>query len=233
MLQGGIERGTITLISGPPGVGKSSLAIQFMKEAASRDERSAAFIFEENRETLVQRCRATNIPVDAMLDRGTLNIIPVEALHYSADHLASVVRQEVEVKGARVVLIDSISGYRLSVRGEDLIGRLHALSKYLQNMGVTLILVNETEMVTGDFRATEVGISYLADNIVFLRYVEVNGRLKNVIGVLKKRLTSFERYMREMEITDDGIKVGRPVTGLRGVLKGTPEIERGSVEEPA
>jgi circadian clock protein KaiC len=63
-------------------------------------------------------------------------------------------------------MIDSISGYRLSVRGNELIRHMHALCKYLQNMGVAVILINEVETITGDFRATEIGLSYLGDNIV-------------------------------------------------------------------
>ncbi len=132
-------------------------------------------------------------------------------------------RQEVEEKKTRIVMIDSVSGYRFSLRGEELVSHLHALCKYLQNMGVTVVLVNEVEQITGDFRATDVGISYLADNIIFLRYLELEGQMRKAIGVLKKRLSDFEKTLREIEITRYGIKVGRPLTGLRGILSGTPE----------
>jgi len=88
---------------------------------------------------------------------------------------------------------------------------------------MTVILVNETESITGDFRATEIGISYLADNIVFLRYLEMRGEMRKAIGVLKKRLSNFERTLREIDITSDGIKVGRPLTQLRGLLTGIPD----------
>jgi circadian clock protein KaiC len=129
----------------------------------------------------------------------------------------------VEEKGARIVMIDSIAGYRLSMRGEDLVTHLHALCRYLTNMGVTVLLINEVEAVTGDFRVTEMGISYLADNILFLRYLEMNGELRKAIGVLKKRLSDFEKTMRELEITQSGIRVGKPLTGMRGLLSGNLE----------
>jgi circadian clock protein KaiC len=104
----------------------------------------------------------------------------------------------------------------------DLIVHLHALCKYLQSLGVTVLLINETEFITGEFRATEHSISYLADNIIFFRYVEVGGEMRKAIGVLKKRTGSFERTLRELEITQYGIKVGVPLTQLRGVLAGIP-----------
>jgi circadian clock protein KaiC len=90
-------------------------------------------------------------------------------------------------------------------------------------MGVTVILVNEIENITGEFRATEIGVSYMADNIVFLRYLEIEGEMRKAIGVLKKRLSSFEKTLREIEITRYGVKVGQPFTRLRGILRGTPE----------
>jgi len=67
---------------------------------------------------------------------------------------------------------------------------------------------------------TEVGASHLADNIVFLRYLEVAGEMRRAVGVLKKRTSSFEKTLREFEITRYGLKVGEPLTGLRGILSG-------------
>jgi signal transduction histidine kinase len=70
-------------------------------------------------------------------------VIPVEPLLYSPDQFASMVRQEVEQEKTRIVMIDSIYGYQISMRGQDLVNNLHALCKYLKNMGVTVILIND------------------------------------------------------------------------------------------
>lgn len=223
LLCGGIERGTTTILTGPSGVGKSTVGMQFMKEAAGRGERSVVYLFDEAPDTLMHRCENINIPVRVMAQRGTLSVASVEPLRYSPDEFARMVRQEVEERKATIVMIDSVASYRLSLRGQDLVTHLHALCKYLKNMGVTVILANEVDSVTGDFRVTENGISYLADNVVFLRYLEIDGKLKKAIGVLKKRLSDYEKTLRELEITRYGIKIGRPLTGLRGILRGTPE----------
>lgn len=223
LLHGGLERGSVTIITGSTGVGKTTLGLQFMKEAAGRGERSVVYAFEEAEEILLHRCESINIPVQAMIERDTLAVVQIEPLQFAPDEFANLVRQEVEERQARLVMIDSVAGYRLSVRGDDLVSNLHALCKYLQNIGVTVVLVNEIEYVTGDFRATEVGISYMADNIIFLRYLEVQGQMRKAIGVLKKRLSDFEKTLREIEITRYGIKVGKPLTELRGILSGNPE----------
>lgn len=225
LTNGGLERGTISLLTGPSGIGKTTVGMQFVKEAARRGERSATYTFDEPRATLLRRCEAIDTPVMHMIDEGTLSVTYVEALQYSADEFANLVRRDVEQKGTRVVMIDSISGYKLAVRGEDLNERLHALCRYLQNVGVTVLLVNEQLDIT-NFRITEVGASYLADNVVYMRYVEQQKddriEIGRIIGVLKKRLSDFERCIYEFALTPQGIVLGKPVrdfSGLFGVLQ--------------
>jgi circadian clock protein KaiC len=223
LLHGGIERGTVTIISGPSGVGKSTLCLQFMKEAAGRGERAVLYTFEEGVETIWHRCESVNIPAHIMVKRGTLSLVSVEPLQYSPDRFVHLVRQEVEENNARIVGIDSTSGYKLSIQGGDLVRQLYALCQYLKNMGITVILINETETIAGGkFKLTEAGISYLADNLIFLPYLELGGQLSKAIGMLKKRISDFERNLREFTITKYGIKVGEPLTQLRGILSGAP-----------
>lgn len=224
LLHGGIERGTTTIVSGPSGVGKSTFGMQFMKEAAGRGERSVIYTFEEAQETLLHRCESVNIPAHVMIERGTLSVVKIEPLRYTPNQFAYLVQKEVTQNQAKIVMIDSTSGYKLSIQGEDLIHQLHSLCQYLKNMGVTVILVNEVHTIAGgEFSVTEVGLSYLADNLIFMRYLELNGRLHKAIGVLKKRVSDFERTLRELKITKYGIKVGEPLTQLRGILNGVPE----------
>lgn len=228
MLGGGLERGTITFVSGPTGVGKSTLGTQFMKEAASRGERSVLFVFEEEIDILLRRCESIGIEARTMVEKGTLLVEKIKPLQFTPDEFALRVRHEVEQQQTKIVMIDSVSGYRLCMRGADLVAQLHALTKYLQNMGVTVLLAVETTQLTGDFRVTDYDISYLADNIVFLRYLEIEGQMKKAIGVLKKRLSDFEKTLREYTITNTGITIGEPLVGLRGILSGIPSwVEHG------
>jgi circadian clock protein KaiC len=222
LLGGGIERGTITLVTGPSGVGKTTLSTHFLEEAAARGERSVAYLFEESTDTFVHRSEAIDLPVGEMREAGTLAIEAVEPLTVSPDEFADAVRREVEQRDARLVTIDGVSGYRLSIRGDeaDLVRELHALCRYLRNMGVTVLLVDAVSSVTGEFQPTSANISYLGDNVVFLRYVARGDTIGRAIGVLKKRASDFERTIREFEITDDGLVVREPVNELRDVLQG-------------
>jgi len=223
LLHGGIERGTATIISGPSGVGKTTVGMQFMKEAAGRGERSVVYTFEEGVDSLTNRCESINIPIRSMINTGLLSVVQVEPLRYSPEEFAQLVRSEVSAQKAQIVMIDSTSGYKLSLRGEDPVSHLHSLSKYLTRTGCSVILINEVENISGGLKVTELGISYLADNIVFLRYFESEGEMHKSIGVLKKRLSDFEKSLRELKITKYGIKVGQPIKDIKGIISGTPE----------
>ncbi|WP_018991757.1 ATPase domain-containing protein [Aromatoleum toluclasticum] len=223
LLHGGIERGTVTIISGPSGVGKTTLCLQLLKEVAARRGHGIVYTFDESVEMILRRCDAISLPVRSLVGQGTLQLQQIEPLRFSPAEFYRQVVRDIENQGARTVMIDSIAGFRLSLSGDDLVSDLHALCRDLRNRGMTVLLVDEVESITGDFQATETGLGYLADNIVFLRYLEVRGELRKAIGVLKKRLGDFEKTLREIEITADGIKVGKPLTDLRGILTGTPE----------
>lgn len=224
MLGGGLERGTITIITGPTGVGKTILGAYFLKEAAGQGERSLLYLFEENVDFLYQRLESVNLPLGKMIEKNILSVYSIEPMLYSGDELAHMVRKEVEGPGAHVVMIDSTAGYEIAVEDTGVRNHLHALCKYLTNMGVTVILINENEYITGDFRATEKGISYLSDNIIFLRYIEAQGEMQKAIGILKKRLSNFEKSLRRFKISKYGIEVGEPLCNLRNILSDVPEV---------
>ena len=223
MTAGGFERGTCVIFTGPSGVGKTTLGMQYMKEAAGRGVHSAVYLFDESIDICLNRCRQVQIPADLMLEKGDLKIRQINALETSADELAVEVRRDVEENDTQIVMIDSVRGYQLALGKEKLDREITSLIRYLTRMGVTVFITNEVEKITGDFQVTEVGISYVADSIVFLRYLEIDGEIRKAIGILKNRLSEFQRTLREFEITRYGIKVGRPLSNLRGLLSGTPQ----------
>lgn len=226
MLHGGIERGTTTMVIGPSGVGKTTTGVQFMKEAASRNEKSTLFTFEESRQVITHRCEQLNIPVSGMVEQGVLKISSIEPLSITELEFANRVKRDVMDRGTEVVMIDSLAGYRLSFRDDHLQRNIRSISRMLQNMGVTLILVSEIPNITGEFQISEQRISHLAENVIFLRYLETSGKLKKAIGVLKKRLSNFENTLRRFQLTEEGMHVSDPIDNLEKILSGQPEPAR-------
>lgn len=225
LLDGGLDRGTVTFFSGPTGAGKTTTSMQFIQEAAGRGTQSIIFSFEESRRTLLQRAEALNMPIAEMIEQDVLDIVEAQPQEYTVNELTNKVQKAVEDDGVEVVLIDGAQGFKQSLRGhsEKPMTNLIEIGRYLRQMGVTTIVTNEVHDITGQFRATEEQMSNLADNIVFIRHVESRGRLEKVIGVLKMRTGDFERTLRRLEFTEYGISVGDPLENLQGVLTGTPE----------
>ncbi len=224
MLQGGIERGMVTFLSGPSGVGKTTIGLLFMKEAASRMERSVIYTFEEEVAIILKRSENLKIPARVMVEQGALAIQKIEPLQYTPDEFSSLFRHKVEHNQVRIVMLDSVSGYKLSMGDQDFLSNLHALVKYLANMGVAVILINETAALDENNQGTERDFRYLADNLILLRYIDrhQDGKveLRKGIVVLKKRLSDFEKTLRELKISEYGVEVGAPMIGLEGVLSG-------------
>lgn len=224
LLSGGLTAGTITFLSGPTGVGKTTTGLQFLKEAAGRGQRSVLYSFEENKDTLFERAEAVNIPITDMTDRGMIEVEIIGPRELTVDEFTHRIRSEVEDNDAAFVMIDGTSGFEQSLRGvsEEPIRDLVRIGRYLRNMGVTGLITNEVHQITGEFRATDQGMSYLADSIVILRHVEYRGSLRKVIGVLKMRTSDYENQLRDLEITEHGLRVGESLPELRGILTGTP-----------
>jgi circadian clock protein KaiC len=230
LLGGGLEEGTSTLIAGPPGTGKSSLACQFVSAAAQRGESSAMFLFEESTSNLLNRADGMGMNIREPYESGVLKIQQVDPAELSPGEFASVVCRAAD-SGCKVVVIDSINGFLNAMPDERfLITHLHELLTYLGQHGVVTILVGVQQGMLGTHMSTAVDASYLADNVLMLRYFEHNGEVKQALSVFKKRGSMHERTIREFSMARKGIQVGAPLRGFRGILTGVPVYEGNSSE---
>lgn len=227
LLGGGLDRGTSTLILGPAGSGKSSVAVQYAVAAAERGDRAAIFAFDESRGTLLARSEALGIPLQAHLDAGRVRVQQVDPAELSPGEFADAVQRQVEDYDCRVVVIDSLNGYINAMPEERFLTiQLHELLTYLGQKGVTTIMVVAQHGLMGGAMQSPVDVSYLADGVILTRYFELEGRVKKAISVVKKRSGAHEDTIRELRIGQGGIQVGKPLENLRGVLTGVPSFDR-------
>jgi len=220
---GGVETGTSTLLTGAPGTGKSTLAAQFMNATAERGECAAYFSFDENPATLLLRTRALGMRLAEHREAGRVVLHKIEPAELSPGEFIQMVRDHVEKRNASMVVIDSLNGYLQAMPDEKyLIIQLHELLSFLASRGVVTLMVSTQSGLIGNNMSSVVDASYLADNVVLLRFFEAEGRVHQAISILKKRGGRHERTIREFTL-DNGVHVGEPLNYFRGVLTGVPE----------
>jgi circadian clock protein KaiC len=225
LLCGGPQAGTSTLFMGPAGVGKTTLAMRYATSAAQRGEHATVFSFDESRGTLVSRLEELGIAIQPLLESGHLDLRQVDPVSMSPGEFAHEVCMAVERDHARVIVIDSLNGYLNAMPSEkQLTAQLHELLSYLSNRGVATFVVLGQQGLVGPNVVAPIDASYLADSILLLRYFEAGGRVRKAISVTKKRGGGHETAIRELIIDRDGIVVGAPLSGFRGVLAGSPEF---------
>ncbi len=223
LLGGGVERGTSTLLVGPPGSGKSTIALQYAAAATARGEHAAAFIFDETKTALLARSAGIGLQIREGHRRGEMLLRQIDPVEISPGEFAAAVRRSVEQDGARMVIIDSLNGYMNAMFQENfLTAQLHELLSYLANEGVTTFMVIAQSGMLGANMAQPIDASYLADSVVLLRYFEHGGAVKKAISVMKKRTGDHEDSIRQIWFDGRGIQLSEPLLNLRGVLTGVP-----------
>ena len=229
LLGGGVDRGTSTLLVGPPGSGKSTVAVQYAAAAAERGEHAAIFAFDESRSILLARTTGLGVRIKEGSGAGHVAVRQIDPAEISPGEFAEMVRRAVQRDSARVVVIDSLNGYLNAMpEGHFLTAQLHELLSFLSNEGVATFLVVAQSGLMGGMRSP-VDSSYLADSVIVMRMFEHMGRVKKAISVLKKRSGLHEESIRQIWFDGQGVHLSEPLTQLRGIMSGIPV----PVSEPA
>ncbi len=228
LFSGGVQRGTSTLLVGPTGSGKSTLCAQFACTAAKRGEKGAIFTFDETRHSFTQRSQGLGIDLDPFLENGMVHLEQVDPAELSPGEFINRIRHGVENEDWCIVVIDSLNGLLNSMSEEQaLIMQLHEVLSYLNQAGVATFLVLAQSGLLGSAMTSPFDVSYLADNVLLLRYFEAGGEVRQAISVVKRRSGPHERSIREFKVADGKISIGKPLSEFFGVLTGTPEYKGG------
>lgn len=222
LLDGGIDSGSSTLILGPAGGGKSTLAMMFATAAIARGEKAALFLFEEEIGLLIKRMKPLGIDLQAMRDSGHLHLEQIDAAEMSPGEFAHRVCACVDIHGIKTVVIDSMNGYQAAMTDENqLILHMHELLQYLNRRGAATFLTVAQRGLIGEMKSP-VDLTYLADTVILIRYFEAMGEVRRAISILKKRTGGHESTLREFAIGAQGLSVGEVLSNFHGVLLGTP-----------
>lgn len=222
MLGGGLEEGTACLLTGSTGSGKSTLGSLYVQAAARRGENSVIFCFDERRDTFLRRSASLGLDIARFIEQGRVDLRQVNTGELSVGEFSQVVRRTVEEKQAKVVLIDSLTGYMNAMPEENLLMvQMHELLSFLSGAGVLTMMIVARYGIAKKTEA-EIDASYIADTVIMLRHFEAFGEIRRCIAVVKKRHGSHEHTIREFTIAKGGCRVGSPLTDFNGLLTGNP-----------
>jgi circadian clock protein KaiC len=221
---GGIDSGTSTLLMGPAGCGKSTLAIRYAATAAEAGVSAAVFAFDETLSTMVGRAKGLGMDLERHIKSGKLILRQVDAAELSPGQFVHTISDLVSEQGVKLVIIDSLNGFMNAMPGEKFLAlQMHELLGYLAHKGVATLLTLAQHGFVGANIVAPVDVSYLADSVLLFRYFEAAGEVKQALSVIKKRSGEHERTIRELVMKNGAIRVGKALIDFEGVLTGVPK----------
>lgn len=227
MIGGGIVAGDAVMLTGPAGSGKSTVATQFIAEGLKQGETAVIAVFEEYPEDYLARADARDPEVGEMIRQGKLELIYLRPLDLSVDEALAAILEAVKRLDATRIVIDSLSGFEVALAPtfrEDFRESLYRLVGTLTATGVTVFMTAEVPEGFSEVRFTSEKVSFITDEIIIQRYVEIEGELLRVMAVIKMRGSDHDHELRLYEITEHGVVVGEPLKQYDGIITGVPTL---------
>lgn len=227
MMGGGIYAGDSLLVTGPSGTGKSALATQFIAAGLNEGETAVMALFEERPHGYTRRADSFGLNLKAALRTGKLEILYLRPLDLSVDETMQEILDAIERVGATRLVIDSLVGFEMALAPgfrADFRESLYRMIVALTGAGVTILSTVELEDTFTAFSLSHYAISFLTDDIIRLRYVEIDGQLRKVLVVVKMRGSNHVKDIREYLITNQGIQLVEPQgINYSGLTTGLPQ----------
>ncbi|MBQ1765790.1 MAG: AAA family ATPase [Aquincola sp.] len=205
---GGLSRGSTTVLTGPSGVGKSTLAMQLLQAAARGGQRSAYFSFDEAQASAQERAEHLGFDFNALVASGAMHWERANPTRISPGEFVWKVRRQVEDNGASMVVIDSLNSYLETMPEEQaLMLQLHELLTYLSHQGVVTLMVLAERGVVEPLESP-IDLSFLSDAVVLMRYHEAGHDLRRTITVIKNRTGRHSSRAHAFTLARGGLHIG-------------------------
>jgi circadian clock protein KaiC len=226
MLGGGIPQGDSLLIAGSSGTGKSVIATQFIAAGLRNGEPGIVAVFEERPDEYAARGTTFGLDLKTPIKDGHLKIIYIRPLDLSVDEAMQEILDAIKTTGATRLVIDSLAGFEMALSPgfrSDFRESLYRMIFALTGIGITILSTLEMEESFTELLFSKFSISFLTDDIIRLRYVEIEGQLRKVLMVLKMRGGPHSKDIREYEITDEGVVIRERLQGYDHLITGIPK----------
>jgi circadian clock protein KaiC len=235
MLDGGVREGDSVLVAGSSGTGKSVLATQFIAEGIREGEPGIVAVFEERPQAYAERATSLGLDLETPQKDGKLTILYLRPLDLSVDETMQSILDAVQKIGAKRLVIDSLAGFEMALSPgfrADFRESLYRMIFALTGIGVTILSTVEVDESFTEFPFSTYSISFLCDDIIRLRYVSIDGRLRKIMVVIKMRGGNHAKEIREYEITSEGVVIlGKRLIDYQALITGIPVHSSRSSQE--
>ena len=231
MIGGGYPEGDVVMLTGPAGSGKTTFATQFVAQGLSQQETCVVAVFEEYPEAYLARAKTHPIDFSKMIAADRLAVIYLRPLDLSVDEMLAEIFTAVRRIGATRVVIDSLSGFEIALAPTfrvDFRESLYRLVGALTATGVTIMMTAEVVEAFADGRFTSERVSFVTDDIIVQRYVEIEGHLRKVLAVVKMRGSDHATDFRAYDLTATGAVMAESLSGYHGITTGVPTRDDGA-----
>lgn len=231
MTNGGYFEGSSILLTGSSGAGKSLIALQFLLQGIKDGKKALLVSFEESRDQILRNARGFGWDFETPEKAGSLKmLVAYPEQRYLEEHIGAIT-EEIEKFEANLVVIDSLSSLGNVFSEEILRDFVSRLNAYMKDKLVTSIFTNATSTLLGATQITDAHLSTITDQIIMLRYVEIESKLHHALLILKMRGSKHDKRLRELHFTQTGIEIANEFSGLEGVLSGSTRQISKSVED--
>lgn len=230
MLGSGLVAGTSTMLLGTPGAGKTLLGLTFLAEGARQGQPGLYFGFFETPPRLTSLGDEIGLSLSDRVATGLLELLWQPALENVLDRLANRLLTAVAARAVQRLFIDGFEGFQEASVDPERIGRfLAALTNELRARGVTSVISTELRTWLGPaVEAPVSGLAAVAENVLFLRHVELGARLYRLISILKQRGSGYDASIRQLTISASGIDVAASFGSAEAILTGVARVPSGS-----
>lgn len=231
MLGGGYFRGASILITGAPGTAKTTLGGAFSKAACKHGENTLFVSFDSRVDEIVRNLKSVNIDLEPAIEEGLLRMVTARSVSGSAESHLMKIQQEAIDHEARCLVIDPVSA--LAKRGNTRFAHsvVERLIDWGKNHNLTLLCTSLLDKHRNDLEGTPLQVSTIADTWIHLDYQEAAGERNRGLSIIKSRGTGHSNQVREVLLSDEGIRLAEVYTAGGEVLMGALRYEKEREEE--
>jgi len=208
LIEGGFKGGSINLVCGGAGSGKTTFAVQFLLEGLKKGEAGIYITFEEKRDKLYEDMRDFGWDMEQYEKAGIFKFLeytPEQIRHVLVEG-GGTVDAIITQMGAKRLVIDSITSFSLLFQ-DELTKKESSLALFelINRWGCTAVLTSEAiQMAQEDMSVT---LQFEVDSIIILYHFKKEGVRTRAIEILKMRGTKTPEKVMRLTIEKDGITV--------------------------